>query len=298
MASVVALGNFDGLHRGHMTVINDALAMAKRLSAMPFALVFKEHPLTVLTGEEQPCLFNSETRAAAFKKTGVTLCLLEFEELKDMSPEEFFDEIIIKRMGAVGVCCGFNYSFGKGGKGTPETLKALCERAGLEFSVSPEFDFEGQPVSTTRIKKALERGKIETANRMLGRPYSFRLQVVDGDKRGRHLGAPTINQEADPHLVIPKYGVYMSKATVGDKSYLAITNIGVRPTFYDDARPSIETHILDFEGNLYGKFVEVALLRFLRPEKRFDSFTDLEVQIKNDERKVRKLAEEAREHKR
>ncbi|MBR5991871.1 MAG: bifunctional riboflavin kinase/FAD synthetase [Clostridia bacterium] len=294
MASVVALGNFDGLHRGHMTVLNDALAMAKRKSAMPFALVFKEHPQTVLTGKEVPCLFTSDMRAAAFKKTGVTLCLLEFSELKDMSPKEFFDEIIIKRMGAVGVCCGFNYNFGKGGEGTPETLKKLCENAGIEFSMSPEFDYEGQPVSTTRIKKALEKGKIETANRMLGRPYSFRLQVVDGDKRGRHLDAPTINQKADPHIVIPKYGVYMSKATVGDRSYLAITNIGVRPTFYEDAEPSIETHILDFEGDLYGKFVEIALLRFIRPEKKFASFTDLEVQIKNDEKKVRQLAEEAR----
>ena len=294
MASVVALGNFDGLHRGHMTVINDALQMAKRKSAIPFALVFKEHPLKELTGEEPPCLFTTETRAAAFKKAGITLCLLEFSELKDMSPEEFFEEIIIKRMGAVGVCCGFNYTFGKGGKGTPDTLKALCEKAGIEFSMSPEFDYEGEPVSTTRIKKALERGKIETANRMLGRPYSFRLQVVDGDTRGRHLGAPTINQQADPHLVIPKYGVYMSKATVGDKSYLAITNIGVRPTFYEDAVPSIETHILDYEGNLYGKYVEVALLRFLRPEKKFESFVKLENQIKLDEKKVRELAEEAR----
>lgn len=294
MASVVALGNFDGLHRGHMTVINDALQMAKRKSAIPFALVFKEHPLKELTGEEPPCLFTTETRAAAFKKAGITLCLLEFSELKDMSPEEFFEEIIIKRMSAAGVCCGFNYTFGKGGKGTPDTLRALCEEAGIEFSMSPEFDYEGQPVSTTRIKKALERGKIETANRMLGRPYSFRLQVVDGDKRGRHLGAPTINQQADPHLVIPKYGVYMSKATVGDKSYLAITNIGVRPTFYEDAVPSIETHILDFEGNLYGKYVEVALLRFLRPEKKFESFVKLENQIKLDEKKVRELAEEAR----
>lgn len=297
MSSVVALGNFDGLHRGHMAVLNNALSMAERLSAKPFALVFKEHPSSVLSGGEAVCLFTGETRAAAFKKTGVTLCLLDFEKLKDMEPLEFFEEIIIKRMGAVGVCCGFNYSFGKNGVGDAKMLKALCERSNIEFSAAEPVDFEGAPVSSTRIRSALEEGRVDLANRMLGRPYSFRLPVVDGDKRGRHLGAPTINQEFDSHLVVPKFGVYMSAVKVGDKSFLAVTNIGVRPTFYDDAVPTIETHILDFEGDLYGKFVEVSLLRFLRPEIKFDTFIHLETQIMNDERKVRKLFEDARNRK-
>lgn len=294
MASVVALGNFDGLHRGHMTVINAASDMAKRLGAVPFALVFKEHPLGALTGKTPVCLFNKESRAAAFKKTGVTLCLLDFAEMKDMSPEEFFDEIIIKRMGAVGVCCGFNYTFGKKGKGTAETMKKLCENAGIEFSMSPEFDFEGEPVSTTRIRQALENGNIELANVMLGRPYSFKLIVNDGDKRGRHIGAPTINQKIPDNLVTPKYGVYMSKTTIGDKSYLSITNIGVRPTIYEDDAPGVETHILDFDGDLYGKYIEVALLAYIRPEKKFDSLVQLETQIGLDEKKVREIAEKVK----
>ncbi len=297
MASVVALGNFDGLHRGHMSVIEDAAKMAKRLGVIPFALVFKEHPLEILTGKPQVCLFNKDSRAAAFKKTGVTLCLLDFKDLKDMSPEEFFDEIIIKRMGAKGVCCGFNYTFGKKGAGDAETLKKLCENAGIEFSMSPELDFEGKPISSTRVRRAIESGKIELANVMLGRPYSLKLQVVDGDKRGRHIGAPTINQKIPDNLVIPKYGVYMSKTTIGEKSYLSLTNIGVRPTIYEDAAPSIETHILDFDGDLYGRYVEISLLSYLRPETKFDSLVQLEQQIKIDEKKVRDLANRVRERK-
>ena len=293
MATVVALGNFDGLHKGHMVVINNCKEMAERLSAMPFALVFKEHPLKTLTGEAPVCLFNKDSRADAFKNTGVRLCLLDFEPLMNMSPKKFFEEIIVKRMGAVGVCCGFNYTFGKDGKGTPKLLKKYCDDAGIEFSMAPEFDFEDEPVSSSRIRKALEEGSIELANFMLGRPYSFKLQVQNGAGRGRHLGAPTINQAIDPALVVPAYGVYMSRTTIEGKRYLSITNIGVRPTIHDDNTPSIETYILDFSGDLYGKYVEVALLSYIRPETKFDSLVQLENQISLDERKVRKLAQEA-----
>ena len=293
MASVVALGNFDGLHKGHMSVINAAIDMAKELKAIPFALVFKEHPLTVLTGETPACIFNKDTRAAAFKKTGITLCLLDFKELCDMSPEKFFNEIIIKRMGAVGVCCGFNYSFGKDGLGTPELLKRFCESNGIAFSMSEELDYEGEAISSSRIRACIENGEIEKANAMLGHPYSFKLPVVDGAKRGRHIGAPTINQALEEGLIVPKYGVYMSKTTVDNMSFLSITNVGIRPTIHDDDVPSIETFILDFDGDLYGKYVEVSLLRFIRPEKKFDSLVQLETQIKTDEKKVRELADAA-----
>lgn len=290
MGTVLALGNFDGLHIGHMKVINATNEMAKRLHAMPFALVFKEHPVTVLTGEPQLSLFSPDMRAAVFKQTGVTLCLLDFETMKDMSPREFFDTIILKRMGAKGVCCGFNYTFGKNGEGTPEILEEFCREAGIEFSMSEELDFEGAPVSSTRIREAIENGEIELANVMLGRPFAFRQTVVDGDKRGRAMGTPTINQVLDPGLVHPKYGVYMSKTLVAGRTYYSLTDIGVRPTVYNDGEPVVETHILDFNGNLYGKLVEVHLMHYIRPEKKFESINELEAQIKEDEREVRHLA--------
>lgn len=288
MGSVVALGNFDGLHTGHMSVINAALKMAEKLSATPYALIFREHPLLILNGSSPSFLFTDDVRAQVFKEVGITPCKISFTEIKDMTPEEFFEKILVGRMSAVGVCCGFNYSFGKGGTGTPELLKKLCEEHGLEFSVSPELDFEGEAVSSSRIRKAIEDGEIEKANVMLGRPFTYRQKVVDGDKRGRTMGTPTINQYLTPGLVEPKHGVYMSKTTVDGKKFYSITNIGVRPTV-GVGPTDCETYILDFNGDLYGKYVEVSLLSFLREEKKFESVSALEKQIMADTLKVRKI---------
>ncbi len=293
LGTVVALGNFDGLHIGHMTVIRAALKMAERLSAKPYALVFKEHPLSVLTGVSPQVLFTDDIKARTFKETGITLCKLDFASLKDMSPEEFFETILIKRMGAVGICCGFNYSFGKEGRGTPELLKKLCIEKGIEFYVSPELDFEGEPVSSTRIRNAIESGQIELANVMLGRPFTYRQIVVDGDKRGRAMGTPTINQFLSPELVEPKHGVYMSKVDVLGRKFYAVTNIGVRPTIGHGPTGS-ETHILDFNGDLYGKYVDVSLLHYIRSEIKFDSLSALEEQIREDALKVREIAKKIR----
>lgn len=288
MGSVVALGNFDGLHTGHMSVINAALKMAEKLSATPYALIFREHPLLILNGSSPSFLFTDDVRTQVFKEIGITPCKLSFTEIKDMTPEEFFEKILVGRMSAVGVCCGFNYSFGKEGAGTPELLKKLCEEHGVEFSVSPELDFEGEAVSSSRIRKAIEDGEIEKANVMLGRPFTYRQKVVDGDKRGRTMGTPTINQYLTPGLVEPKHGVYMSKTTVDGKKFYSITNIGVRPTV-GVGPTDCETYILDFNGDLYGKYVEVSLLSFLREEKKFESISALKEQIMADTLKVRKI---------
>lgn len=288
MGSVVALGNFDGLHTGHMSVINAALKMAEKLSATPYALIFREHPLLILNGSSPSFLFTDDVRAQVFKEIGITPCKISFTEIKDMTPEEFFEKILVGRMSAVGVCCGFNYSFGKGGAGTPELLKELCEEQGLEFSVSPELDFEGEAVSSSRIRKAIEDGEIEKANVMLGRPFTYRQKVVDGDKRGRTMGTPTINQYLTPGLVEPKHGVYMSKTTVDGKKFYSITNIGVRPTV-GVGPTDCETYILDFNGDLYGKYVDVSLLSFLREERKFESISALEEQIMADTLKVRRI---------
>lgn len=284
MGTVVALGNFDGLHAGHMAVIDAAKDMAKRLHVMPFALVFKEHPMTVLTGEPFACLFTADQRAAAFKRAGVTLCLLDFMELKDMEPREFFDKIIVKRMGAKGVCCGFNYTFGKNGLGTPKDLKQFCDEAGIEFSMSDELDFEGEPISSSRIRDEIENGDIEKANKMLGYAFSFRQVVIDGDKRGRIMGTPTINQSLPKDIIHPRNGVYVSKVYCFGREYFAITDIGTRPTIYNDGEPVVETHILDFNGNLYGQVIKVELLSYIREEKKFDGVAELEKQICEDKK--------------
>lgn len=287
--TVVALGNFDGLHIGHMAVINAAKEMAEKNGAKPCALIFTEHPLSVLTEKAPVTLFTENIRNEILNEIGVEVCNLDFKSLMNMTPEMFFDKIVVEMMGAVGVCCGFNYSFGKRGAGTPELLRSLCEARGIEFYMASETDYRGEPVSSTRIRAAIEKGDIEDANEMLGRAFTYRQLVVDGDKRGRLFGTPTINQYLPSELVEPKHGVYMSKTVVDGNEYYSVTNIGVRPTV-GTGPVSSETYILDFAGDLYGKYVNVALLRYIRPERKFSSVEELMDQIKRDAETVREWA--------
>lgn len=289
--TVVALGSFDGLHLGHMAVINSAKNMAAQLSAIPVICTFSEHPLKVLTGEAPPALFAGDVRDEAFRNTGVEVVRLDFASIREMSPEEFVGEILVKTLNVKGVCCGFNYNFGAKGAGTAELLAQMCREGGIGFSMAPPMTLDGEPVSSTRIREALKSGNVELANRMLGRPFKYRLRVIDGDKRGRTWGIPTINQKYDPALVLPRLGVYASRCMVDGRLYYGATNLGVRPTIEEGEPVSSETYLLDYDGDLYGKYVDVSLLRFLRPEQKFDSMEALETQMKRDIDTIRVIAE-------
>ena len=289
--SVVALGSFDGLHIGHMAVINNAKNLATMLDAVPCICTFSEHPLKVLAGKEPPALFAGDVKDEAFRSTGIEVVKLDFASIMHMSPEAFFEEILFKTLHVAGVCCGFNYTFGDKGKGTPEMLDRMCAEHGVVFEEAEATVLDGTPVSSTRIRNALAGGNVELANRMLGRPFKYRQQVVDGDKRGRTWGIPTINQPYPEELVVPRHGVYASRCVVDGRTYFGATNIGVRPTVRDNDILSSETYLLDYEGDLYGKYVDVCLLKFLRPEKKFESFEALEAQIRNDIATVRKIGE-------
>lgn len=284
--TVLALGNFDGLHIGHMAVINAAKDMAKRLNATPCIVTFKEHPQAILTGKTPSELFTGSVKEEAFKETGLTICNLDFKSLMNMEPEEFVNKIIIGMLNAQGVCCGFNYTFGKRGKGTPDQLRELCEKNNIEFFVAEETKYNNETVSSTRIREEIAHGDIEIANAMLGRSFAYSQLVVDGDKRGRALGTPTINQTLPQTLVEPKHGVYMSKCKIGDTTFYGVTNIGTRPTI-GHGPVSSETFILDFDADLYGKYIEVALLSYLRPEMKFSSLDALKTQIHQDADYVR-----------
>lgn len=288
--TVVALGNFDGLHLGHMAVINSAKNLASRLDAIPIICTFSEHPMKVLTGQAPPMIFTGEVREEAFRNTGIQVVKLDFAALKDMSPKDFFEEILMKRLYAKGICCGFNYTFGALGKGTSKTMEEYCRLNGITFCASPPAMLDGEVISSTRIRKALESGNVELAARMLGRPFRYRQQVVDGDHRGRTWGIPTINQKFDKDLIVPKHGVYASQCTVDGKHYYGATNIGVRPTVEEGEDVSSETFLLDYDGDLYGKYVDIALLQFLRPEKKFDNFDELQAQIKRDIAKIQVIS--------
>lgn len=286
--TVCALGSFDGFHTGHLAVIDKAKQIAADISAFPAVVSFDEHPLSVLRGKAPAVILEPCSRDEFVKKLKVQDLKLDFDEIKDLSPESFVDDILIKRFGARGVCCGYNYRFGKDAAGTSEMLMKLCAQRGLECSVAGAALFKGMPVSSTRIRKALADGCIEDADAMLGRAYRYKLTVVPGDKRGRLIGSPTINQVFPAGVVIPKFGVYASKTKIKDVKYISVTNIGLRPTV-DGHKINSETYILNYSGDLYGKDIEVRLYSYMRQERKFASLDDLKQQIHKDALQAQKI---------
>ena len=279
--TAVTLGSFDGLHKGHIAVIACAFEMQKEHGLLPLVLLFDRHPMLTVSGKAPDMILQAALRDELIAKTGAGKRIVPFREVRNMSCREFFEKILIEKLNAGGVCCGWNYRFGKNNEGGIAELKALCEEFGVMLKITPPVDFGGEPVSSTRIRQAVESGDIPLANEMLGREFSYKLTVVDGQHRGRLIGAPTINQRFDEGFVIPKKGVYASVTVVDGREYPSVTNIGLRPSFENEDFRS-ETCILGFSGNLYGQEIEVRLLQYLRDETKFDSLEKLSEQIGKD----------------
>ena len=276
----VALGNFDGLHKGHMTVLNNALSF-KAEGLTPCALLFDIHPKNITKNAAPPMLLTAQHRDDLLKSMGIEVKRISFESIMGLSAEEFVTEILIKKLHAGAVCCGFNYHFGKGAKADSNTLEKLCQNYKLYCKVADSEEYKGAAVSSTRIRECILNGDIENANAMLGREFSYDFTVVSGDKRGRLIGSPTINQHFPDDFIVPKFGVYASAVIVDNKLYAGVTNVGRRPSFTcDDLRS--ETCILDFSGDLYGQNIKVMLIKYLRPEQIFDSLEALGNQISSD----------------
>lgn len=282
--TAVALGTFDGLHKGHMSVISKAVAQ-KSNGLLPVILMFSSHPLKVLTGKAPKELFEGKIKLREIEKTGCIPYTVSFEKIRNMAPEDFVTEILIKELNAGFISCGFNYRFAKNGSGNTEILSELCKKHDIILEIANEVDFDAECISSTRIRNSIENGDIETANKMLGRRFSYDFEVVGGDHRGRVLGFPTINQYFPDSFVVPKYGVYASAAFIGGKWYPSMTNIGIRPTI-GNSKPRSETCILGFSCNLYGTNTEVALLSYLRPEIKFSNLDELTEQMKKDSEKA------------
>ena len=283
--TAVALGNFDGMHVGHMAVLEAAKSFESE-GLMPVAVLFDEHSLKAITGKAPAMLMTVTERNRIINENGLRIETLVFNEIRDLSPSDFVEKILVGRLGAAAVCCGYNYRFGKGASGTAQTMSEICGRLGLQCRVSGEVDVDRCAVSSTKIRGFIENGEIEKANKMLGRPFGFSSRVIDGDKRGRVLGFPTINQIIPEELAMPRFGVYQSVVTVNGEKFKGVTNVGRRPTVGTEKILS-ETHILDFDRDIYGENVDVRLIKFIRPEKKFSSFDELACQIKSDAKEVR-----------
>lgn len=275
--TAVALGTFDGLHLGHMSVIGKAIGTGRR----SLVLLFSEHPQKVLNGTAPGAIIDSADEDMIIRSLGAEPVRIDFAEIHDMSPRDFVSKILGDRLDAGFAACGFNYRFGKGGEGTAETLRAICGEYGIGVEVAEEVDHEGSPVSSTRIREAIAAGDVAAAGEMLGRAYSYNLVVEHGQARGRTLGFPTINQRFPEGFCLPRFGVYRSRTEVDGKTYDSVTNVGVRPTVGSDA-PSSETYIDGYSGDLYGRKIRVSLLSFIRPERKFDSVDELKKQVEKD----------------
>ena len=282
----LALGAFDGLHRGHMAVIHAACAPGKEGQEWePAVFTFHSSPsgnCAVLTGRDKERIL---------EHAGVRrLYSLDFQEVRDWEAETFVRELLFHTCNARRLCCGEDFRFGKGARGDVAMLGRLCEEAGVELYVVPPVTDGGEKVSSTRIRKAVEEGDIPLANRLLGRPFGFSLEVIHGNHiGGTVLGTPTINQAIPEGFVLPRFGVYASWCRVGGRYFYGVTNVGVKPTVGSD-KVLAETWMPDFTGDLYGKRVRVFLLEFLRPEKKFNSMEELKAAIGENGRQAKAVA--------
>jgi riboflavin kinase / FMN adenylyltransferase len=281
--TAVALGSFDGLHKGHKAVLACALSCKER-GLVPIALLFDSHPLLTLTGKAPDEILQPEIRSEMLTDMGFLIKYISFADIHNLSPEEFFDEILIKKLNAGAVCCGSNYHFGKMGKGNADILKNLCEKNDILFLESPDISLGNELISSSRIRQAIKEGNIPLANEMLGYEFRYRNLVTHGYERGRELGFPTINQYFDEGFIIPKNGVYASVAVINGCEFPAVTNIGLRPSFEDEDIKS-ETNIHGYSEDLYNKIVEIRLIKYLREEQKFASLNSLSEQIKADTEK-------------
>lgn len=280
----LALGTFDGLHLGHMAVINTA----KKSEYPMYALIFDEHPLKALTGNAPPEIMHKKVFEKLCAEYGINKVNMNFEKIMHLTAEEFFYDILLKQLNVKELSCGENYTFGKGGTGNSEVLKELCDKNSIKLNIVPTVMYKGKAVSSTRIRKCLENGEITEANAMLGRAFSYIETVTDGEKRGRKLGFPTANQILPDGFVNLRHGVYATACFIDGKLCPAVTNYGVKPTFNGKTAVS-ETYIIDYKDNLYNELIEIHVLDFIRDEKKFPDADALIKEISVDCEKAMKI---------
>jgi riboflavin kinase/FMN adenylyltransferase len=286
--AVIAIGNFDGVHRGHRALIEAAQARARALGRPAAALTFEPHPRTVLR-PEQPFfrLSDEATKLRLLAGTGLAgAFIVRFDRtLAHLPAEVFVQDILIDRLGIAGAAIGFNFHFGNKREGTPQFLAAEGARRGFAVDVLPQLEDEGRPVSSQAVRAALGGGRLVEASELLGFPWLMSGTVIHGDKRGRELGYPTANIAPDPACGL-RHGIYAVRVGVDGVRYGGVASFGRRPMYQLDT-PLLEIFLFDFAGDLYGRTIDVAFLAFIREEMKFDSVDDLVRRMDEDSRLAR-----------
>ena len=290
--TIYALGFFDGVHLGHQALLTQCRRMAQETGCKAGVVTFIGHPDTLVHGST-PLLINTPGDRKKLLKEQFhmdTVAELPFDKKLMTMPWQAFIEMLTEHYGAAGFVCGHDFRFGDHGMGTAALLLSYCEEHELPCTVIPEQTLDGVAVSSTHIRNLLEAGALEQANRFLGHPHMLTGQVVSGRKLGRTLGIPTANLLIPEGVVQLRYGVYACKAVAEGKEYLAVTNIGNRPTV-GGHRVTVEPWLMDFDGDLYGKELTLFFHAFLRPERKFDSLEELREEIQKNAAQTRKIFE-------
>lgn len=286
--AVVAIGNFDGVHRGHKAVIAAALGRAQSLNKPAAALTFEPHPRAFFHPGEP--LFRLTDEAAKLRLLAATgldgAIVLTFDEaLAKLSAEDFVRRVLVERFAISGAAIGFNFHFGANRAGSPDFLTAEGRKRGFAVDIVPPLQDRGRPISSGPIRQAIAAGRLDDATELLGYPWFVSGTVIHGDKRGRELGFPTANIKLDPSYAL-RHGIYAVRVAVDGRRYDGVASFGRRPTF-DNGAVLLEIFLFDFAGDLYGAHLDVAFIAWLRDEKAFASAKELVARMKEDSRLAR-----------
>lgn len=288
---VLALGNFDGLHRGHLKIVERVRRGAAEHGGTPMAMTFDPHPPRVVRPDKAPSLLMTlPQRLEALERAGMrAVAVVRFtRELSQWEPETFVRTVLVDWLHVSEVWVGANFLFGHDRSGNFSLLRTLGQRYGFRADKIDPVRYKEFVVSSTRIRRLVAEGRVDEAGALLGHPYALAGTIVEGRRRGRELGFPTANLRTDNEL-IPPHGVYATTLTVDGIVHAAVTNIGVNPTFGDDGATTIETHVLRYNRELYGQRVQLGFVQRLRDERRFDDVDALRAQIEADCRRAERL---------
>ena len=290
---VMALGFFDGIHIGHAALMNMIIKRAQEYDAEPAVLTFDVHPDSLVFKKNVPLINSADDRERILSRCfGIDdVVVVHFSQsVMHMDWKVFIDELI-NDMDLCHIVVGHDFKFGYKGLGTAEKLKEYCAQRGVGCDIIPPVCKDGVIVSSTLIRGLIESGEIEKANEYLGRPHTLTDAVRSGYHLGTQMGTPTINMRFPDGVIIPRHGVYAAKAYVDGEEYMSVTNVGVRPTVSEDGGVNVESFLLNFTGNLYGRLVRLDFYKFMRHERKFNDIDELAAQIKHDAESTREYFE-------
>ena len=288
---VIALGFFDGVHKGHGALLRTVAQVADRLGAKPCAFTFDRSPTAAITGQAVPLLSSVEDRVWLMRRYyGIEeVIVAPFDGMQKMDWQDFVSEYLQKELGCVHVVAGHDFHFGYMGKGNPQRLQEKCRELGMGCDIIQKVEQDGITISSTYIRTLIAQGEVERADQFLGHPHTLTNRVAHGKKIGTTtLGFPTVNLLIPQGVIVPAFGVYATRVWFDGQCRCAVTNVGVRPTVEDNAgHVTVEGFILDFDGDLYGHEIRMEFYKYLRPEQCFPSMDALAAEIRRNAQQTR-----------